>query len=143
MMLQKSGVYLLVASNCGDLNLASFRLQGTVRVRGYYGYLPGNEYPKLVFYKTMSFVYFGLSVVWVGISLRWHRELLTIQKCIGVVTVVSFVETILCHWFYIDWNSVGRRDHLLFGLATFVGVSKDCFSYLLVLVAALGWGVSI
>merc|ERR1719189_2399066 len=44
--------------------------------------------------------------------------------------------------FYSDWNSHGVRGKIVFVLATLLTVVKSTFSYMLVLVASLGWGVT-
>merc|ERR1712048_66741 len=65
-----------------------------------------------------------------GLSLRWWKELFNIQNCIAVVI------------FFNDWNATGIRGKFLFILAILFTVVKSTFSYMLVLVASIGWGVT-
>jgi hypothetical protein len=77
-----------------------------------------------------------------ALSLRWWRELFNIQNCISVVIFLGLVEAFLWYMFFHDWNASGTRGRFLFILAILSSVIKSIFSYMLVLVAALGWGVT-
>jgi signal transduction histidine kinase len=62
--------------------------------------------------------------------------------CIAAVIFFGLLEA-FCWWiFYNSWNMNGVRNRFLFVLAIFWSVIKSIFSYMLVLVAALGWGVT-
>merc|ERR1712048_116044 len=65
-----------------------------------------------------------------GLSLRWWKELFNIQNCIAVVI------------FFNDWNATGVRGKFLFILAILFTVVKSTFTWVLVLVASIGWGVT-
>merc|ERR1719424_1863805 len=77
-----------------------------------------------------------------GLSLRWWRELYHIQYCIAVVVFLGLVEAFLWWIFFNDWNHTGIRGRFLFIMAILSSVVKSIFSYMLVLVASLGWGVT-
>merc|ERR1719326_137550 len=76
------------------------------------------------------------------LSLRWWKELFNIQNCITAVIFFGLVEAFLWYIFFNDWNSTGVRGKMLFILSILSSVVKSIFSYMLVLVAALGWGVT-
>jgi len=76
------------------------------------------------------------------LSLRWWRELFNIQNCITAVIFFGLVEAFLWYIFFNDWNKNGVRGKMLFILSILSSVVKSIFSYMLVLVAALGWGVT-
>lgn len=135
-----TGVYILVYSNCGDFVDAT--VSGSIIVKNAYGFLPGNEYHKLPFYGWLSLVYVTMALVWMGLSLKWWRQLFHIQYCIALVILLGLLEAFLFWIYYNDWNVSGSRSSFLFVIALFASVIKTIFSYMLVLVAALGWGVT-
>mmetsp|Transcript_32360 Transcript_32360/g.68962 ORF Transcript_32360/g.68962 Transcript_32360/m.68962 type:complete len:522 (+) Transcript_32360:73-1638(+) len=135
-----TGVYILVFSNCGDFFEA--KVTGTVIVKNAYGFLPGNEYHKLPFYGWLLLVYVGLAVIWLLLSIRWWKELFNIQNCIAGVIFLGLLESFLWFIFFQDWNHTGLRGKFLFMLSILLTVVKSTLSYMLVLVASLGWGVT-
>jgi len=135
-----TGAYILVFSNCG--NFARAVVSGSIVVKNPYGFLPGNEYHRMAFYGWLSLIYTCLALLWLALSLRWFKELFNIQSCIGVVIFFGLVEAFLWYVFFTDWNDSGVRGKFLFILATMATVLKSTFSYMLVLVAAMGWGVT-
>jgi len=137
---RRTGVYILVYSNCG--NYADATVSGNIIVKNAYGFLPGNEYHKMPFYGWLLLIYVALAVAWMVLSLRWWKELFNIQNCITGVIFFGLVEAFLWYIFFNDWNSTGIRGKMLFILSILSSVVKSIFSYMLVLVAALGWGVT-
>eukprot|EP00933_Yihiella_yeosuensis_P051179 TRINITY_DN49046_c0_g1_i1.p1 TRINITY_DN49046_c0_g1~~TRINITY_DN49046_c0_g1_i1.p1 ORF type:complete len:514 (+),score=70.05 TRINITY_DN49046_c0_g1_i1:40-1581(+) len=135
-----TGVYILVFSNCGDFS--NGQVTGSVIVKNAYGFLPGNEYHKMPFYGWMSMLYAMMAIVWMALSLRYWKELFHIQYCVAVVILLGLVETFLWWRFFGDWNESGTRGRFLFILAILASVTKSIFSYMLVLVGSLGWGVT-
>jgi len=135
-----TGVYILVYSNCGDFSEAT--VSGSVVVKNAYGFLPGNEYHKMPFYGWLSLIYTTMAVIWMGLSFRWWRELFHIQYCVAAVILLGLIEAFLWWIFFNDWNHTGIRGRFLFVMAILSSVVKSVFSYMLVLVASLGWGVT-
>lgn len=141
--LKKSGVYALVVSNCGTRDLGDVStLQGQVIVKYPYGFLSGLDYPKLAFYLALSGVYVMLGVVWMGLCMVYRAELFKIQYCIGVVLAFGLGEACLWYFTFYRWNVVGSCAWPVFIGATFLSVVKSVFSYMLVLVGSMGWGVT-
>ncbi|CAJ1361112.1 unnamed protein product [Effrenium voratum] len=135
-----TGVYILVFSNCGELK--GGEVSGSIIARNAYGFLPGNEYHKLPFYGWLSIAYSLMAMTWMCLSLRYWRELFHIQYCIAAVILLGLVEAFLQWRFFMDFNESGLRGRFLFVLAILATVVKSIFSYMLVLVASLGWGVT-
>jgi len=135
-----TGVYILVFSNCGDFKDAS--VSGSVIVKNSYGFLPGNEYHKLPFYGWLALIYVCLALLWMGLSFRWWRELFHIQYCIAAVILLGLLEAFVWWIFLNDWNNSGVRGTFIFFIAILSSVVKSVLSYMLVLVASLGWGVT-
>jgi hypothetical protein len=140
MTIRMTSVYILVFSNCGEFSDAT--VEGSVIVKNAYGFLPGNEYHKMPFYGWLLLVYVGLAVAWMVLSIRWWKEVFTIQNCISAVIFFGLIEAFLWYIFFNDWNTTGFRGKVLFILSILSSVVKSIFSYMLVLVAALGWGVT-
>lgn len=139
---RETNVYWLVVSNCGEEDAKKVKLSGNVIVKNSYGFLPGAEYHKLPFYGWFSMLYGALAVAWLVMSLRHWREVLAIQNCIGVVIGLGMLESCLWWIFYNDWNNSGTRGNPVFVMALLASVFKTVLSYMLVLVASLGWGVT-
>jgi hypothetical protein len=140
MSVRETGVYILVFSNCGDFSNGV--VDGEVIVRNSYGYLPGNEYHKMPFYGWLLLIYIVLTVAWLALSLRWWKEMFNIQNCITAVVIFGLLECMLWYVFFSRWNADGSRHQVLFILSILSSVIKNIFSYMLVLVASLGWGIT-
>jgi len=135
-----SAVYILTFSNCGLKDGAT--ISGSVIVKNAYGFLPGNEYHKLPFYGQLSLFYVTIAVGWMIKSFRSWQTLFAIQNCIAVVILLGIVEAFLWWLLYNDWNNSGSKSTALVYLSILASVTKSIFSYMLVLVASLGWGVT-
>jgi len=138
--MERTGIYTLVFSNCGAQ--ADATVSGAVLVKNAYGYLPGNEFPKMDFYGVLALLYLGLAATWLGLSFCWRKELLNIHKCITLVVFLGLLECLLWYLYFRDWNATGVRGKALFVTSTLLTVLKATCSYMLVLVAALGWGIT-
>jgi len=138
--IRESGVYILVYSNCGLRDNAA--VSGSIVVKNPYGFLPGSEYYKMPLYSWLTVIYTGCAVAWGCLSLRWWKELSNIQNCISAVIFLGLLECFLWYIYFDDWNQNGQRGQFLFVVAILASVTKSIFSYMLVLVASLGWGVT-
>merc|ERR1712125_275805 len=70
----RTGVYVLVFTNCGSFDKAF--VNGDFIVKNAYGFLPGNEYPKLPFYESLTGIYGCMALLWIVLSVRWRSELI-------------------------------------------------------------------
>lgn len=140
MDIRETGMYILWVSNCGNVNGAV--VSGSIVVKNPYGFLPGNEYHKMPFYGWLGILYMALAGIWLSLSIWWWKELFSIQNCIAGVILLGLVESFLWYAFFADWNSSGNHSRPLFTASVFSSVAKSAFSYMLVLVASLGWGVT-
>lgn len=134
-----TGEYTLLVSNC---NAFDVKLSGIVIVKSGYGFLPANEYVKMKLYGWLLVIYLLSSIVWIALSVRWRTELFQIQFCIGTMVFIAMLQS--CMWFVAlqSWNRHGVRGKVVFSVAIFLSVAKSIFSYMLLLVASLGWGVT-
>jgi len=136
----KSGAYVLVLSNCGSFDGAV--VDGEVIVRNPHGYLPANEFDKINFYIILGIFYAVLFVFCGLLCLRWLKELLKFHYCILAVTGVGVLECVAWVVFLMGWNSGGDRSQVTFAIAAFASVARATTSYMMVLLACLGWGVT-
>eukprot|EP00921_Rhytidocystis_pertsovi_P013687 GHVQ01022233.1.p1 GENE.GHVQ01022233.1~~GHVQ01022233.1.p1 ORF type:complete len:552 (+),score=57.60 GHVQ01022233.1:390-2045(+) len=140
-VLHETDTYLLLLSNCGESQKDGV-LEGRVVVRNAYGYLPGLEFPKMVFYFWLMLGYLGVLIMW-SVMLWWHwKRAIHFHYCIEGVIVFSLLECIIQFAYYAVWNSSGSRNSALLVMSILTTVLKNIFSYMLVLVASLGWGVT-
>mmetsp|Transcript_12855 Transcript_12855/g.29003 ORF Transcript_12855/g.29003 Transcript_12855/m.29003 type:complete len:479 (+) Transcript_12855:82-1518(+) len=139
-VIPKTGVYLLVLSNCGWFQEAT--ISGQVSVKGSYGYLPGNEYFKIPFYGWLLCIYMVLATIWFFLSLRWWKELFAIQWCISAVIILGLMESLARYVYVQDWNTTGEQPLVLCVIVILASAVKTTFSHMLLLVVSLGWRVT-
>jgi hypothetical protein len=138
--IDKGGAYFLAVANCGDSD--GVRISGQVILKHTYGFLNGLEWAKLPFYGNLSLGYMGLAAWWTLQSATWWKQIGTIHVCIVVVIVISLLEAAFWWEFYSDWNRQGVYSRTFFFFAISATVLKSAVSYMLLLVASLGWGVT-
>mmetsp|Transcript_62151 Transcript_62151/g.115325 ORF Transcript_62151/g.115325 Transcript_62151/m.115325 type:complete len:490 (+) Transcript_62151:54-1523(+) len=139
--IMQTGLYVLSLGHC-EPSMKGVKVTGDVIMKNPFGYLPGSEYKKLSLYLSLAFVYVGLGTIWLILSLIYHKELFNIQICIGVVLFMGLVEVSLWYVTYFTWNKTGDKNLFMFYGAIFASVVKSIFSYMLVLVGAMGWGIT-
>lgn len=139
-VIRKPGVYFLVLSNCGNFDEAT--VSGEVIVKNSHGYLPANEYGKMPFYAIMTACTVVIFLFWALLCVRWWKVLFNVHMAIGVVALLGILESIGWFTYLFSWNEQGLESRLVFGLAIFLSVSRSTLSYMLVLSACLGWGVT-
>mmetsp|Transcript_73434 Transcript_73434/g.175002 ORF Transcript_73434/g.175002 Transcript_73434/m.175002 type:complete len:500 (-) Transcript_73434:65-1564(-) len=138
-----TGAYVLTLSNCGEIApLTGVNVTGDVLMQNPFGYLPGIDYYKLPLYRGLAMTYVALGGIWALLSLIYRKELFNIQICIGVVLFLGLVEVSLWYFNYLSWNLTGVKNMTIFVLAVLFSVVKSIFSYMLVLVGAMGWGIT-
>lgn len=139
-VLHRTGIYVLMVSNCGIKTGA--RMSGTIEVRNPYGFLPANEYHKMPFYGWLALVYLVCGAAWAYLSVTWWKEMVSIQHCISAVICFGLLECLIWYIFYWAWNSSGTALEPVRVLGIFSSGLKSVYTYMLVLVASLGWGVT-
>jgi len=87
-------------------------------------------------------VYAAVLGAWATMMYRWRSELFPIHFSILGVTILSLCEAGLYSVMLRSWNVSGSRSGLILAIALLVSVMKSASSYMLVLVASLGWGVT-
>lgn len=134
------GIYL-VAVRVVAANATPFSAEVAVEAVASYGYLSAVDYPLLVFYGTLCGVYAILSLAWLVLCfLRW-RDLLRLQYWITAVLLIGLLEKAV---FVAEYETVNERGYSTSGLLLFaevVSCAKRTIARILVLIAALGFGI--
>lgn len=135
----KTDIYSFYVSNC---YVSPVVVNVTVTVKQAYGFLPGSDYPKMTFYFWLTIAYLALGIAWGILSLIHRQILFNIQHCIGGAIGLGLFEAVLFYRVFAQWNVVGNRPTSLLVFATLVSVVKTIFSYVLLWMTSLGWGIT-
>lgn len=139
--LKRTGVYLLAISNCGDT--AEVTVSGKVVVRNAYGFLPGNEYGKKIVYAYTTGIYLAMLVYWASQCVQYSDDLIFTHYCLFGVIAMGLVESSLWFIHLVEWNSSGEAMRFLLTAAMLFSGLKHMMTLLLVLVTAMGKGVTV
>eukprot|EP00927_Polykrikos_kofoidii_P055539 TRINITY_DN49767_c0_g1_i1.p1 TRINITY_DN49767_c0_g1~~TRINITY_DN49767_c0_g1_i1.p1 ORF type:complete len:511 (-),score=66.97 TRINITY_DN49767_c0_g1_i1:69-1601(-) len=135
-----SGTYVLLLVNCGEFSEGT--ISGTVIVKNSHGFLPANAYSKLMLYGWLIVVYIFSAVLWLFLSIRWWNQLVRIHLCIISLILLSLFEAFMWYLFLDGWNRQGVYGKIMQLFTVLLTAAKCWFSYMLVLVASMGWGVT-
>jgi len=137
---KETGMYILLMANCDSFG-QDYILNGHTVWMNPYGYLPGERWGDLPFFGIVSLCYLTLGLVWLVLCCCHCKDLLAIQMWTSVVLCLGMIETTTKYFDFLVWNEEGTRNlgAMVFGVV--MGVSKRALSRVLVLLAALGYGV--
>lgn len=138
--IRKTGMYNLFFISC-DPKLKGLKVTGKTLWKNPDGYLPGRMAPLMKFYVIMSVVYAILSVIWFFQYVRYWKDVLPLQHCIGVVIALGFLEMIFWYSDYAYFNNTGKRPVGLTTWVVTIGAIRKTLSRLLILTVAMGFGV--
>lgn len=133
-----TGVYALVATNCGDLG--GFRLSGTVSVLNPHGYLPANDYHKRSLFGLFAFVYFASFLAWSVLCARWQGDLVFIQKDFLMISLVGGAECATLFYAYDALNKTGDRSEACFLAGSVLSLLKVGWLFRGALLASKAFG---
>ncbi|KAH3676073.1 hypothetical protein WICMUC_002370 [Wickerhamomyces mucosus] len=136
-------------SNTGYYCVASYNRLSTdykidVNFRNSFGKLSAAEFPKLTLYAALAIAY-AVSLANFGFQFYRHKhEILPLQKYFLAFFIFLTVENVLIWSYYDLTNRVGSQDvgvkvYMVF--ISLLGSAKFTFSFFLLLVIALGYGV--
>eukprot|EP00927_Polykrikos_kofoidii_P057633 TRINITY_DN5178_c0_g2_i1.p1 TRINITY_DN5178_c0_g2~~TRINITY_DN5178_c0_g2_i1.p1 ORF type:complete len:557 (-),score=62.46 TRINITY_DN5178_c0_g2_i1:71-1741(-) len=137
-----TSAYVLLISNCGMKDLKALSIRGRVAVKNPFGFLPGADFYKLHFFVFLSALYILLTFIWGILSVVHRHTLFSIQIAIGIVMLFSLFESLVWLTFYLATNVGGTPSLVIYAIGVLASVIKSIFSYMLVLVGAMGWGVT-
>lgn len=101
-------------------------IEAEVQWRGPHGYLSAIDYPLLLFYRFMCFLYIILAICWFYICLKYWKDLLRIQFWIGfffwlilsifVLGAVILIGMIEKAVFYVEYSNMNNTGSSIEGL---------------------------
>ncbi|SCV01218.1 LAME_0G14818g1_1 [Lachancea meyersii CBS 8951] len=137
---KSTGYYCVVASSLSD-EAATF--SAVVNFRNAYGQLPGSEINNLPLYGLLAIFYLVAMALYSFAFWKHKNELLPLQKYLLAFFAFLTVEQIFI-WAYYDiknekGNTAGTKVYMVF--VSILTAAKTSFSFFLLLVIALGYGV--
>jgi hypothetical protein len=104
-----SGDYVLVISNCNDFGLEVWA-QGSMEWKSVKGYLPGDMFELMLFYGALTAFYFFL-VMWYYCGMRVYQDAaIPIQGYILGTMLLGFFEVLFRTSDFVIWNNNGLRN---------------------------------
>jgi len=135
--INKTGVYFLLMSNCG--NFSAGEVSGQVAVRNPFGFMSGTQYHKLSFYSYTTMLYMVLAVIWGVLCLTWRKEFIAIHAIVALVIGMKLVECVSWTVHLYSMNLSGTAsDSVICGLVMITTLTSYT-SYTFILVISQGW----
>lgn len=116
---------------------------GIVEFRNAFGELPAAQIAKLPFYAAITIVYAFLALGWGALYYLNRRDILPVQNYITAILVFLVVEMFMTWLFYDYQNRHGLNTgaKFLLGLVSVLSAARNSFSFFLLLIVCMGYGV--
>ncbi|KER23862.1 hypothetical protein T265_08361 [Opisthorchis viverrini] len=138
-----SGAHLFLLSVICATEDCNMNVDVEVEMRNPDGtFLSAVEFPFLPFNGVMSFFYLILIVTWLVLIIRYWKDLMRIQFCIGVVLILGLWEHLTLFAIYETLRKSGEVASSAVYFAELIACFKRTLARLLVLIACLGYGVT-
>ena len=114
-----------------------------VRFQNPYGYLPGSDYPLILYHFVQCIIYAVIMLIWT-IRLIQHRHyILKLQKYITVMGYLLVLEQGFLSLYYYITNKQGQSAgaKTLLGLVAFWGSARLSYTFFLLLLVSCGYSV--
>jgi hypothetical protein len=135
--INKTGVYYLLMSNCGNLTLGE--ISGQVAVRNPFGFMSGTEYHKLSFYSYTTVLYMALALIWGMLCLTWRQEFIAIHAIVGLVIGLKVLECVSWTVHLYTMNLTGTASNQTVCILVMLTTLTSYTSYTFILVISQGW----
>jgi len=133
-------------ANCNsktlDASVRSTYVVGVVEWRNPYGYLHGQFAANLPIYWSLATFFFFYLVVWIVLSIKYRKGLMTLQYLIGLVILCCLTEAIVWGTGDLTYNIEGRINKFSKGSEAFLNSVKDTSLLLLFLVVGMGLSIT-
>lgn len=139
---QESGRYVILWANCDDENGRPIHVSGVAVIKSAHGYLPGELYGFLFFYSVLTILYVVLALVYAYAMHVNEDSRIQIETWILITVVLGLVESLFKLGDVWVWNEDGRQETWIAVFGILVGVVKSGVSRCLLVMVALGWGVT-
>merc|ERR1712008_55938 len=140
MVMNKTGKYIIIISNCG--RLANATITGRVAVQNSFGYLPAYEYGTLHFYGWLALVHTMLNFLWLSLQIKELKHLLPVQRGLTLISMTAMLEVVFTYASLKYTNVTGTRQGALTMSFLLCDTLKYIFGGWLILYLAGGMGVS-
>lgn len=123
---KESGMYYVYFVNCKASGLGRVTIDGKVTFMNPYGYLNGEMYYYMPvcmksfllicyqFYLSLAIFYFLFVIVWLVLSFKHRRLMLTLQNCIAGVIFLGFIEALTLYFDDLGYNISGENCMTIF-----------------------------
>lgn len=135
--INKTGVYYLLMSNCG--NFTQGEVSGQVAVRNPFGFMSAIEYHKLSFYRYTTGLYMVLALIWGMLCLTWRQEFIAIHAIVGLVIGLKVVECVSWTVHLYTMNLSGNASSQMICILVMITTLTSYTSYTFILVISQGW----
>lgn len=136
-----TGTYAVAYANC-NVKGREILVSGVIRFRSKHGSLPGQLWGEMFFFQMSSVVYFVL-FCWYAYSMSVNKESrIPIEKFIFATIFLGLLEMLSKTTDFEIWNVRGDREDAMAYVSVIVGVLKQGISRCLIVMVALGWGVT-
>lgn len=140
LLIKHSGVHYLLLSSC-EPRTGTVRFSGRTEWKNPHGYLPGELYPFLPFYGTLTLAYLVLGAGWAVLCYRHWSQLLPLQSAIAGVLLLATLEAATWWRCFHGFNEGGARGLVPTILGVLISTVRKTISRGLVLTVCLGFGV--
>lgn len=116
---------------------------GIVVFQNSFGQLSAAEYPKLPFYGGFAILYALVAVLWGFMYWQHRQDILPVQNYITAIVIFLPIEMVGL-WGYYDYTNrhgISAGSRLLLIITTVLGASRNSFSFFLLLIVCMGYGV--
>eukprot|EP01114_Cavostelium_apophysatum_P013900 TRINITY_DN3471_c0_g1_i1.p1 TRINITY_DN3471_c0_g1~~TRINITY_DN3471_c0_g1_i1.p1 ORF type:complete len:517 (+),score=116.30 TRINITY_DN3471_c0_g1_i1:212-1762(+) len=137
----KSGMYYFYIVNCADSGAGDVFFEGRVVFMHPYGYLNGELYYHMPFFGALAILYIGLGMFWIVRCIQYRKQLLQLQKWIGLVILLGFFESAINCFDNVGYNRAGVNYVGAMIVGVLVSTMKRSVSRVFVLVVSMGYGV--
>uniref|UniRef100_A0A3B3S416 Transmembrane protein 87A n=1 Tax=Paramormyrops kingsleyae TaxID=1676925 RepID=A0A3B3S416_9TELE len=133
----------MVRRNAEQTTVSSrnFAFTMTVQMKGPYGYTTPADWPLMMFFMVMCYVYVLFGLLWLFWCACYWRDLLRIQFWIGAVILLGMLEKAV---FYSEYESIRSRGEYVRGAMIFaelLSALKRSLARILMLIVSLGYGI--
>jgi len=135
----KSGVYVLVLSNCGSGK--GLKISGSVSVKNPFGFLPGSEYYRLPLYGWATLFWAGAGILWFALLVVKKDAVVWAHIALAWIIITGFAESV-AWWFALSTVNSGGEAPKATSIAEVLSVMRNIYAVTFILVASMGLGVT-
>lgn len=108
-----------------------------------YGELPAAQIAKLPFYGGLTIVYAVIGALWAFLYVQHRQDILPVQNYVTAIIIFLIVEMLITWAFYDYMNVHGSNtvSKVLMILVAILNAARNSFSFFLLLIVCMGYGV--